>query len=311
LPEKHVNTGYYYQCQQCGSYQSPDHRPGHGGTKGGALPESLEQKISSRPIRIAIAGLPNVGKSSLLNSLLGREEVIVSSQPHTTREARDTELVYKENQLVLVDTAGLRKMRKMRHLLMRKSAKKSLEAIAEADWVIFVIDATQPKWGEQDRYILDEIKKSGKSVIVAANKWDLLKDEDRFKEFKDRWYRTFGHFYWIPFIPISAKTGWHVNKLLDAILQYDENRFREFSDRVLERFLKQAIKRRRPQKKKGPEAPHIHAITQLDTSPPTFEVVIDYKDTLAESYVRFLEKFLREKFDFTATPIRIYVRSIR
>jgi len=275
------------------------------------LAKKGEYKNDSKRISIAIAGIPNAGKSSLLNALLGREEVIISPQPHTTRESRDTNFDYKNTPLQLIDTAGLRKARKMRQLLMRKSAKRSLEAIKNASWSIFVIDATQVNWGEQERYILSTILQSGTSVIIAANKWDLLKDSDRFEEFTARWNRNMGNFPWIPIIPISAKTGWHVNKLLDAILKYNENRHREFSDRVLDRVLKQAVKIRRPQKKKGPVAPFIHAITQLDTDPPTFEIVIDFKDTLAESYVRFLIKHLRNKFELTCTPIKIYVRSIK
>lgn len=262
-------------------------------------------------LAVTLAGMPNAGKSTLLNSILGREEVIVSPEPHTTREPRDTYFQYGDHLLKLVDTAGIRKARKLRWFLTRKSVDRSLEAISDSDWVIHMIDATEPKWGEQDRYILDNIIKSGKSVIVAANKWDLLKGEDRYKEFQDRWQRSFSHFYWIPVVPISALTGWHVDKLLKKIIELDQNRKRELPQSALDRLLKAAIKRRRPQKKKGPEAPYIHTIQQIDTSPPTFEVVIDYKDTLAESYVRFIEKALREKFDFEATPIRVYVRALK
>lgn len=279
------------------------------------LTKMEDQEIEAKTegmISIAFAGVPNVGKSSLVNALMGREEVIVSPQAHTTRESRDTFLNYKGQSLRLIDTAGVRKARKMRRWLMRKSAEYSFEAIKDADWVIFTIDCTEPKWGEQERYILNEIIKTGTNVIVAANKWDLLKeDEDRFASFNDRWTRTFGTYNWIPVIPVVAETGWHVNKLLDKIIELNENRYREFPQSALDRLLKQAVKRRRPQKKKGPEAPFIHTIKQIDTAPPTFEVVIQYTDTLAESYVRFLQKIIREKFDFEGTPVRIYVRSVQ
>jgi GTPase len=270
------------------------------------------QEEDKKTLSIAFAGVPNVGKSSLMNALLGRDEVIVSPQAHTTRESRDSFLQYKDREVRLVDTAGIRKPRKMRKWMMRKSAEFSIDAIHDADWVIFVIDSTVPKWGEQERYILNEIVKSGKNVIFAANKWDLLKeDEERFESFKDRFWRTFGSYAWIPVIPISAQSGWHVNKLLDKILELDENRYREFPQSALDRLLKQAIKRRRPQKKKGPEAPFVHTIKQIASAPPTFEIVIQYQDTLAESYVRFLAKMFREKFDFEGTPVRIYVRSVQ
>ena len=271
----------------------------------------VEEESEKKEISVAFAGIPNVGKSSLLNALLNREEVIVSEKPHTTRESRDTFLEFEGVNFRLIDTAGIRKTRKMRKFLMRKSAEFSLDAIKQADWVIFMIDATEPKWGEQERYILDTIIKSGTNIIMAANKWDLLEDEDRYKDFQSRWSRTFGSKYWIPVMPVSAKNKWHVGKLLTRIIELNENRHRQFPQSALDRLLKAAVKRRRPQKKKGPEAPYIHTIKQLDTAPPTFEIVIQNQDTLAESYVRFIEKMFRQKFDFEGTPIRLYVRSVR
>ncbi len=260
-------------------------------------------------ISVTFAGLPNMGKSSLVNALLGREEVIVSEQAHTTRESRDTQLQFEGRDFTLVDTAGIRKARKMRGLLQKKSADFSHKAIEASEWVVLVIDATQDTWGEQERYILSTIIKSGASVIIAANKWDLLEGEDRHQEFEERWLRSMGGYHWIPIIPVSALTGWHVQRLLKTVLQLHENRYRELPQSALDRLLKQAVARRRPQKKKGPEAPYVHALKQVDTAPPTFELVIQNQDTLAESWVRFMEKMLREKFEFTGTPVRVYVRA--
>lgn len=262
-------------------------------------------------IAIAFAGLPNVGKSSLLNSLLGREEVIVSEKPHTTRESRDVFLEFEGTPIRLIDTAGIRKQQKLRGSLVQQSAARSLSAIRQADWVVLVVDATKENWGEQDHYILDTIIKSGASVIIAANKWDLLEGEDRYEQFKKRFAREFGLFDWIPVIAISAKTGWHIARVLRTIIELHPNRKRELPQSALDRLLKKAVARRRPQKKKGPEAPYIHAIKQIGTEPPYFEVVIDYDNTLAAFYTRYLMKVIRSQFEFDGTPIRIRVRSIR
>jgi GTP-binding protein len=273
-------------------------------------PDSPEVKPQEE-IAITLAGLPNVGKSSLLNALIGHEEVIVSEKPHTTRESRDAFFLFDGQPIRLVDTAGVRKTQKMRGLLNQESAKRSLLAIKRADWVILVVDATKDNWGEQEHYILDEIIHSGASVIVAANKWDLLEDEDRYKKFRERWEREFGHFSWIPVLPVSAKSGWHISRLMKTIIGMQENRKREIPQSALDRLLKKAVARRRPQKKKGPDAPYVHAIKQIGTEPPHFEVVIDYDNTLAEFYVRYLSKVIRSQFDFEGTPIRMRVRAIR
>jgi GTP-binding protein len=262
-------------------------------------------------ISVTLAGLPNVGKSSLINSLLGREEVIVSPKPHTTRESRDLFLEFEGTPIRLVDTAGIRKTQKLRGSLIMQSADRSLDAIHKSDWVILVLDATKENWGEQDHYILDTIMKAGASVVIAANKWDLLEGEDRYKQFRKRFEREFGLFSWIPIIPISAKSGWHIARLLRTIIENNPNRTRELPQSALDRLLKKAVARRRPQKKKGPEAPYIHSIKQIGVNPPKFEIIIDYDNTLAEFYTRFISKVIRSQFEYTGTPIRMRVRAIR
>ncbi|MBI4122057.1 MAG: ribosome biogenesis GTPase Der, partial [Parcubacteria group bacterium] len=273
--------------------------------------DAPEAGAAEDEISITLAGLPNVGKSSLVNALLGREEVLVSPEPHTTRESRDVFFQFEGRPIRLVDTAGVRKTQKLRGLLTQQSAKRSLSAIRRSHWVVLVVDATQDHWGEQEHYIVDEIMQSGASIIVAANKWDMLTDENRYKKFRQRWEREFGHYPWIPVIATSAKSGWHITRLLKTILELHPNRSRQIPQSALDRLLKKAVARRRPQKKKGPEAPYIHAIKQVRTNPPHFEVVIDYDNTLAEFYVRYLTKVLRSQFDFEGTPLRIHVRAIK
>lgn len=273
--------------------------------------EATAAAAAPKPISITFAGLPNVGKSSMVNALLGRDEVIVSPVPHTTRESRDVDFVFEGQPFTLVDTAGVRKAQKLRTTLIRESADRSLEAMRKSDWIIMVIDASAPNWGEQEHYILDSIMRTGANVLIAANKWDILPGEDRFKKFRERWESHFGHYPWIPVIPVSAKSSWHITRLIKEVIKLDENRRREIPQSALDRLLKKAIARRRPQKKKGPEAPYIHAIKQLGICPPVFEIIIDYDNTLAEFYVRYLTKVIRSQFDFTATPIRTTVRAIR
>ena len=280
-------------------------------TKPSAAAPSAPAAEKPEEIAIAFAGLPNVGKSSLVNALLGREEVIVSEKPHTTRESRDVELTFENRAIRLIDTAGIRKNQKLRAPLTKESAERSLQAIRRADWVVLVLDATKENWGEQDHYILDTIMRSGASVIIAANKWDLLPGEDRYKEFLKRFEREFGIFDWIPVVAISAKTGWHIARVLRTIIELHPNRSRHLPTSALDRLLKKAVARRRPQKAKGPEAPYIHAIKQIGDNPPAFEVIIDYDGTLAPFYTRYLTKVLRAAFDFRGTPIRMRVRAIR
>ena len=263
-------------------------------------------------LKACIIGRPNVGKSSLLNSLLGEERVIVSPIPHTTREPQDTLLGYKDKEISLIDTAGINKRGRQpiykkegKDFLERKGISKSLEALARADIALFVVDISAP-FTNEDSKIMEEIIERRKSLVIIANKWDLIEERDT-KRYTEFIRANFPYAAWAPIQFISAKTGEKVKKILDLILEINEQRKIELGDSVLNTFLMRLVKIHKPSKGKGVRHPHIHKFRQTRTDPPEFELRIGSKDDLHSSYVRFIENRLREKFGFLGTPIHIRV----
>lgn len=258
-----------------------------------------------KKIKVCIIGKPNVGKSSLLNSLLGYERVIVSSTPHTTREPQDTKITYKKNNITIIDTAGISKKGKTSKGLERQGILKSLKALNKSNIALLIIDINK-KITRQDQRLVDEIINRNKSFIFIANKWDLIKERNT-KEFKKHIYRKFPFATWVPIQFISAKTGEKINKILDIILELSLNRKIDLTNAILSRFLNKIIKNHRPTKSKGTKRPRIYELKQLKANPPIFEIRIGPKDTIANSYVRFIENRLREKFKFNGTPLKIAI----
>jgi len=263
-----------------------------------------------KKIKIALVGRPNVGKSSLLNSILGEERVIVSDIPHTAREAHNTEFLYKDNNFVIIDTAGLRrKSRIERGTLEKKSVNKSLNALKECDIAVLVTEVNK-KIDAQDKKITQEILESGKSVIIAANKWDTVpnKETNTIKEFEDYYRGAFPYLWWAPLIFISAKENIRTHKLLDLALDIKKSRETTITDSQLDKFLKMKIKQHKPSRGKGLKNPYIYEITQTGTNPPRFIIYVNDTTILHFSYIRFLQNNLREKFNIIGTPIQIELR---
>jgi GTPase len=256
-------------------------------------------------IKVCIIGRPNVGKSSLLNSLLGYERVIVSPIAHTTREPQDAVLEYKDKKIKIIDTAGINKRGKVSKGLEKHGILKSLAALKKSDLALLVIDISKPLT-HQDQRLFEEITTRGASFIFIANKWDLVEDRNT-KENKMKIYRKFPFATWVPIQFISAKNGEKVNKIFDIILDINEKRKIDLSDAALSKFLNKTIKLHRPVKDKGTKKPRIYELKQLKTNPPVFEARIGPKDTLADSYVRFIENRLRKKFELSGTPIKILI----
>lgn len=261
-----------------------------------------EEKIS-----VCMLGKPNVGKSSLLNSLLGYEKVIVSPIPHTTREPQNTELEYLGRKIVLIDTAGIAHHTDKAEGLERYGVEKSLGALRRADITLLVLDINEVLT-HQDARLVEEIVDAGKSLIIIANKWDLVKERDT-KKFTAIIRDHFSFANWAPIQFTSAKTGEKVQKIFDLILELDAARKIKLSDSQLSHFLSKIVKIHRPAKGSGTRPPHIYELKQEDTNPPAFAVRIGPDDNLHFSYTRFIINQLREKYGFNGVPIKIYIEN--
>jgi GTP-binding protein len=262
-----------------------------------------------KTIRITIIGKPNVGKSSLLNSILGEERVIVSPIPFTTRESIDTNFVYKDQNYTLVDTAGIRKHAKEGGELEKFSVAKAIANARNSDVCLLIIDISQPITVQDNRLsrlLLDEQV----SIILVANKWDLIseKGSQTTNEFLRYIYRNFPYLTWAPVVFTSAKTGKHVHDILDLAKEVYKGRHIKIKTNALGKFLKQALKKQRPGGSRLYLHPYLSNFKQIRTNPPEFEVQARKKDVVASSYLRYLENSLREKFKIIGTPIKVNLK---
>ncbi|MDD5341339.1 MAG: ribosome biogenesis GTPase Der [Patescibacteria group bacterium] len=262
-----------------------------------------------KAIRVTIIGKPNVGKSSLLNSILGEERVIVSPIAFTTRESIDTDFIYKDQNYTLVDTAGIRKHAKEGGELEKASVGKAIANARNSDVCLLVIDISQPITVQDNRLtqlLLDEQV----SIIMVANKWDLVEEKE--SKTADEYKRLINHFFpylrWAPIVFTSAKTGKHVHDILDIAKEVYDGRHIKLNTNALGKFLKNAIKKQRPNSSRLFLHPYLTNFKQVRTNPPIFEVQVRKKDVLASSYLRYLENSLRAKFKIIGTPIKVNLK---
>ncbi len=263
--------------------------------------------VAAPQTRIAIIGRPNVGKSSLVNMLCKEERAIVSPLPGTTREPQDTVLTYKDRQYLLIDTVGLRRRQRSAPELEAAGVERTTKAIERADVLFLVLDATL-RVSSQDRTLAGLAESSGKAVIIVMNKWDALskKTPHTLTQMEAGVRNDLPFFRFAPSRFISAKYGTRVEQLFDDAETVKARWETQLTDGQLDRFFRQVIS---GSKAKGPSRPYIYSMKQTGAEPPTFALVTRGKEPMPEAFVRYVENRLREKFDFTGTPIRIRAKN--
>ena len=261
----------------------------------------------AKEIKVAVVGKPNVGKSSLINAILGEKRLIVSAQPHTTRDAQDIAILWKNSKIILVDTAGLRRhSKKSPRILEKQAADQSIHSIHQADITILVTDVAE-KLSWQDKHLIDEISSSRQGLLILANKWDLITDKES-NYYLDYYRRFFSFAKWVPIMFTSTAKHLKLKNILDLILAINEEKHRVITDNALSKLLLDIVKRHKPTKGKGTKHPYIYSLRQIGANPPQFAIKTNFKATLHESYLRFIENSLRHKFGFQGVPIRIIVQ---
>lgn len=271
------------------------------------LPKNTEDADESDVIKVAFIGKPNVGKSSLVNKILGEERVIVSNIAGTTRDAIDSEFENSHGKYIFIDTAGIRRKSKVTENLERYSVMRTQLAIERADVCVFMIDANEGVT-DQDAKIAGEAHEAGKGVIIAVNKWDEYeKDNNSVENYKKDIYNKLSYLSYAPIIFISAKTGQRIEKLYEMINMVASQNALRVSTAVLNQVLNEAIAIVQPPTDKGKRL-KIFYMTQAATKPPTFVVFVNDKKLFHFSYERYLVNQLRKEFGLVGTPIRIMVR---
>ncbi|MFL5658255.1 MAG: ribosome biogenesis GTPase Der [Ktedonobacteraceae bacterium] len=291
-----------------------------------ALPpedEEAEEEEDEDVVRVAIVGRPNVGKSSLLNAILGFERSIVSEVPGTTRDAIDTEMEFKDRKIILIDTAGIRRRGKVGPGVEKFGVLRSTRAIERSDVALLLIDASEGL-AAQDTHIAGEIQEQTKGVVVVVNKWDLAQAQRRAEregkfahpddeiESAEAYRRIIAEgLKFIPYAPIifaSAKTGYHVQALLETVLNVAEMRYLRIPTARLNEVVQESVRRHNPPVTNN-RVLKIYYATQTRVNPPTFVFFVNDPEAVHFSYERYLENRLREAFGFKGTAIRLFFRA--
>ena len=273
-----------------------EHFPEHAG----------EEEEDSRP-RVAIVGKPNVGKSSIINKLLGEQRVIVSDIAGTTRDAIDTEIVHNGQEYIFIDTAGLRRKSKIKEDLERYSIIRTVTAVERADVVIVVIDAVEGIT-EQDAKIAGIAHERGKGVIIAVNKWDAVeKDDKTIYKYTNKVREVLAYMPYAEILFISAQTGQRLPKLFETIDMVLENQTLRIQTGVLNEIMTEAIAMQQPPSDKGKRL-KLYYMTQVSIKPPTFVIFVNDKELMHFSYTRYLENKIREAFGFRGTSLKFIIR---
>ncbi|MBE6789342.1 MAG: ribosome biogenesis GTPase Der [Ruminococcaceae bacterium] len=273
----------------------------------GELPEIEEEDYPEDYIKVAVIGKPNVGKSSLVNRLAGEERVIVSDIAGTTRDAVDTVVENEYGKFVFIDTAGIRRQKKVDEAIEKYSVLRSYMAVERADVCIIMIDGTEG-FTEQDSKVAGYAHQEGKACIIAVNKWDAVeKDDKTMRQYEKDLEIDFSFMPYAPFMFISAKTGQRVSKLYEMITYVREQNCRRISTGLLNDMLAEATAKVQPPSDKGKRL-KIFYITQASVCPPTFVCFVNSNELFHFSYQRYIENQIRSTFGLEGTPIKIISR---
>ena len=271
------------------------------------FPETAAEEAEDERPRIAIVGKPNVGKSSLINKLLGENRLIVSDIAGTTRDAVDTKIRYNGREYIFIDTAGLRRKSKVKEDLERYMIIRTVSAVERADVVVLVIDATEGVT-EQDAKIAGIAHDRGKAVIIAVNKWDAVeKDDKTIYRVTEKVRNTLSYMPYAEILFVSAVTGQRLAKLFETIDMVSENHAMRVATGVLNEIMAEAVVLQQPPSDKGKRL-KLYYITQVSVKPPTFVIFVNDKELMHFSYTRYIENQIRETFGFRGTPLRFIIR---
>jgi len=264
-----------------------------------------EEVEEAEGVRVAIVGRPNVGKSSLLNALLGWERAIVSESPGTTRDAIDTQMSWDSQLVTLIDTAGIRRRGRVQRGVEQYSVLRALRAIQRAHLVVLLLDAPEGVTA-QDAHIAGYAMEEARGIVLVVNKWDLMKEAD-LSEYAEGVRQAFRFIPYAPLLFVSALTGQRVGTVLETALRVYQERFRRVPTSDLNRLLREAVASHSPPSKRGKRLRFYYA-TQAEVDPPTFVFFVNDPQLVHFSYRRYLENRLREAFGFEGTPLRLYFR---
>ena len=272
-----------------------------------AFPEDSAEEQEDDIPKIAVVGKPNVGKSSLINKLLGEDRVIVSDIAGTTRDAIDTKVVWDGREYIFIDTAGLRRKGKVKEDIERYSVIRTVTAVERASIVVIMIDATEGVT-EQDAKIAGIAHERGKGVIIAVNKWDAIEKNDKtIYKHTNRIREVLAYMPYAELVFISAKTGLRISRLFETIDTVIENQTLRIQTGVLNEILSEAVAMQQPPSDKGKRL-KIFYMTQVAVRPPTFVIFVNDKELMHFSYTRYLENKIRDAFGFAGTPLKFIVR---
>jgi len=271
------------------------------------LPPDTEEEPENDPIKVAVIGKPNAGKSSLVNAIVGEERMLVSDMAGTTRDAVDTPVKNKHGEFVFIDTAGIRRKSKVDDAVEKYSILRAQMAVERADVCVILIDGVEG-FTEQDSKVAGIAHEQGKACIVAVNKWDAVeKDGHTMDQMRKKLMEDFSFMAYAPIIFISAKTGQRLDRLFELITFVAQQNAMRVSTGMLNDVLAQATARVQPPTDKGRRL-RIYYITQASTKPPTFVCFVNRADLFHFSYQRYLENQLRETFGLEGTPLRLVIR---